>query len=190
MFNIGFHKPKKDQCLTCVTYTIMRAEEKHKNTDYEEYISNKNKERLVKQNLKEAATNHSKNRKCFVFDLQKVLTNTSESDKAKLFAKNFSKNTDLDDSGISLPVFTSRTYLKLHHISVTPKMVKEVITNLDTSKASGLDCMPVVVLKNCEPTLSYMLAELFNMCLKESYFPDCWKVSSVVPVFKNVVENL
>ena len=24
------------------------------------------------------------------------------------------------------------------------------------------------------------------MCLKESCFPDCWKVSSVVPVFKNV----
>ena len=24
------------------------------------------------------------------------------------------------------------------------------------------------------------------MCLKESCFPDCWKVSSVVPVFTNV----
>ena len=27
------------------------------------------------------------------------------------------------------------------------------------------------------------------MCLKESCFPDCWKVSSVVPVFENVVER-
>ena len=27
------------------------------------------------------------------------------------------------------------------------------------------------------------------MCLKESHFPDCWKVSSVVPVFKNVGER-
>ena len=26
------------------------------------------------------------------------------------------------------------------------------------------------------------------MCLKESCFPDCWKVSSVVAVFKNVGE--
>ena len=31
-----------------------------------------------------------------------------------------------------------------------------------------------------------MLAELFNKCYKESCFPDCWKVSSVVPVFRNV----
>ena len=61
--------------------------------------------------------------------------------------------------------------------------------NLDLSKASGPDCILVVVLKNCALELCYMLAELFNKCLKESCFPDCWKVSSVVPVFKNVGER-
>ena len=65
-------------------------------------------------------------------------------------------------------------------------MVKKVMTNFDSSTASGPDCILVVVLKNCEPELSYILAELFSMCLKESCFPDCWKVSRVVPVFKNV----
>ena len=89
---------------------------------------------------------------------------SSASDKAKLFAENFSNNSNLDDSGISLPVFLSRTNLKLH-------------------------CIPVVVLKNCEPELSYILVELFNKCLQESCFPDCWKVSLVVPVFKNVGER-
>ena len=87
-----------------------------------------------------------------------------------------------DDSGISLPVFPSRTNLKLHNISITPKMVKKVITNPGSSKASGPDCIPVVVLKNCEPELSYMLAELFNICLKESCFQDGWKVLLVVLV--------
>ena len=52
-------------------------------------------------------------------------------------------------------------------------MVKPVITKLDSSKASGPDCIPVAILKNCEPELSYVLAELFNICLKESCFPDC-----------------
>ena len=111
------------------------------------------------------------------------------SDKAKLLAENFSKNSNLDDSGISFPVFPSRTNLKLHNISVTPKMVKKVITNLNLSKASGLDCIPVVFLKNCEPELSYILAELFNKCPNVSCFPDGWKVSSVAPVFKNVGER-
>ena len=87
---------------------------------------------------------------------------SSVSGKANLFAQNFSKNSDLDDSDISLPVFPSRTNLKLHNISVTPKMVRKVVMNLDLSKASGPDCIPVVVLKNFEPELSYILAELFN----------------------------
>ena len=47
----------------------------------------------------------------------------------------------------------------------------------------------MVVLKNCKPELSYILAELFNKCLKESCFPDFWKFSLVVPVFKNVGER-
>ena len=101
---------------------------------------------------------------------------SSASDKAKLVAENFSKNSHLDDSGISLPVFPSRTDVKLHNISVSPTMVKKVIMNLDLSKTSCLDCIPVVVLKNCKPELSYILAELFNKCLKESCFPDCWMV--------------
>ena len=57
------------------------------------------------------------------------------------------------------------------------------------SKASGPDCIPVVVLKNCEPELSYILAKIFNRSLKESCFPDCWRVSWVLPVFKNVGER-
>ena len=36
----------------------------------------------------------------------------------KIFAKNFCKDSNLDDSGIYLPVFLSRTNLKLHNISV------------------------------------------------------------------------
>ena len=68
-------------------------------------------------------------------------------------------------------------------------MVKKVIMNLDLSKASNPDCIPAVVLKNCEPELSYILAELFNKCLKGFCFPDCWKVSSAIAVFKNVDER-
>ena len=76
---------------------------------------------------------------------------------------------------VSLYLF-SRTNLKPHNISLTPKIVKEIISNLDLSKASSTDCIPVVVLKNCEPEVSYIQVELFNKCLKES----------VVPVFENI----
>ena len=86
-----------------------------------------------------------------LFNGPEVLSSASE--QAKLFAEYFSKNSHLGDSGISLPIFPSRTNLKLHNISVTPKIVKKVVMSLDLSKVSGLDCIPEVVLKNCEPEL-------------------------------------
>ena len=157
--------------------------------------ANKTKESITSQKLSShdlwqianSVLNKGKSAIPHLFNGPEVLS--SASDKAKLFAENFLMNSNLDDSGISLPVFPSRTNLKLHNISVTPKMVRKVVMNLDLSKASGPDCILVVVLKNCGLELSYMLAELFNKCLKESCFPDCWKVSSVVPVFKSVGER-
>ena len=75
-------------------------------------------------------------------------------------------------------------------ISITSKLVKKVRTNLYSSKASGPDYIRVVILKNCESQLSYILAEFFSVCLKWSYFPDCWKISLVVPVFRMLGKNL
>ena len=76
-------------------------------------------------------------------------------------------------------------------------MLRHLMTSWDSSSKSDKalkekacpDCIPVIVLKNCEPELSYILDELFNKFLEESCFPDCWKVSSVVSVFKNVGER-
>ena len=68
--------------------------------------------------------------------------------KAILFPKNFSRDYNLHDSGIFLPVFHFRTNLKLNNISLTPKLVKKVITNPDLPMASVPACNPVVVLIN------------------------------------------
>ena len=102
------------------------------------------------------------------FNVPKVLSSTS--DKAKLFTENFFKKSNLDDPGISLHAFPSSANLKLHKISITPTLVKKSLTNLDSPKSSCPNCISVVVLKNYEPELSYILTELFNMCLKESFF--------------------
>ena len=81
---------------------------------------------------------------------------------------------------LSLPAFCSRANLKQHDILVSRKLVQKVMTDFDSFKSSGPDdCIPVMDLKNSEPELSYILAEFCNICLKESYFPVCWKVSSV-----------
>ena len=61
------------------------------------------------------------------------------------YYKHFSKNSNLYESGNSLPTFLSMAHLKLHHIHVTPNLVKDVIknviTNLDLYKVSGLNLL-------------------------------------------------
>ena len=42
-------------------------------------------------------------------------------------------------------------------------MVKNAITNLDSSKASGPDFIQAVVPKNHKPELLYILVEVFNV---------------------------
>ena len=44
-------------------------------------------------------------------------------------------------------------------------MVKKAIANLDSSKLSGPDFIPVVALKNCESGLSYILPEPLSRSL-------------------------
>ena len=68
-----------------------------------------------------------------ICDMSSLIRNpevlSSASDKAKLFGKNFCKDSNLDDSGIFLPRLPYKSNLKLQ-ISVTPNMVKKVIANL------------------------------------------------------------
>ena len=81
--------------------------------------ANKTKESITSQKLgshdfwgiANSVLNKGKSAIAPLFNEPEVLHSASE--EAKLFAEKFSKNLNLDDSGISLPVFPSRTNLKL-----------------------------------------------------------------------------
>ena len=88
-------------------------------------------------------------------------------------------NSTLDDSNNPLPDFPSQTAYSIANFKVTVKEVSKLIRDLDVSKATGPDEIPVVVLKNISPELSPILAKLFNRCLKEKTFPASWKTSLV-----------
>ena len=99
--------------------------------------ANKSKESITSQKLgsrdfwgiTNSVLNKGKSAIPPLFNGPEVLS--SASDKVKLFVENFSLNSNLDESGVSLPVFPFRTNLKLHNISVTPKMVRKVVMNFD-----------------------------------------------------------
>ena len=54
--------------------------------------------------------------------------------RSRCFAEIFSKNSNVDDSGMYLPVFSFRINMRLHNVPVTLDLVKKVIIDLDFSK--------------------------------------------------------
>ena len=79
--------------------------------------------------------------------------------------------------------------MKLYNIHVTLKMARKDINELDLAKAYIPDFILVVVLNKVELELSHVPAALFNMCLTESYFRECWKFSFFFSIFKNVCKR-
>ena len=67
--------------------------------------------------------------------------------------------------------------------------MKNVITNLDSPKLSGRDLFQWWFWRTVSLDFHTDFSIFFNICLKESCFPDCRKPSSVVTVFKNLEEK-
>ena len=95
----------------------------------------------------------------------------------------------LDDSGHPFPYFPHMTNTYLDNFDISSKKFAAVIAQLDPSKATGPDGIPVVVLQKCSPELSPVLSKLYPKCVSESCFPSCWEFPSVIPVFKNSGER-
>ena len=69
-------------------------------------------------------------------------------------------------------------------------MVKKVILNLDSSKASGPDCIPVVVLKNCEPDKHLLTNTFRSSKLHKTFNSNTVKVSySCAPNFQQIIKR-
>ena len=78
-------------------------------------------------------------------------------------------------------------------IKTTADEVKEILQNLDITKATGADNVPAHILKACSEELSTPLALLFNRSSSLGRVPEQWKPANITLVFKanerDLVEN-
>ena len=71
------------------------------------------------------------------------------------------------------------------NINITEEDVYNALTDLDTTKATGPDCIPPIVLSKCASVLFRPLHHLFSLTLKYGYLPADWKIHKVIPIFKS-----
>ena len=127
---------------------------------------------------------HSKNSQdIFLKKCDGSLTNNPK-EKAELFNNYFSSVFTVDDG--CLPEFVDRVdeSTRLFDVDFTPEIVFKVLHKLKPSTSHGPDGIPNLLLKNLARELSVPLCHLFDFSFKSQKLPDCWKLATVTPIFK------
>lgn len=72
---------------------------------------------------------------------------------------------------------------------ISENEVGDAIIKIKSSTGAGPDRIPGFIFKGCAEPLISPLCHTFNLALKTSVFPDCWKISRICPVFKSGDRN-
>lgn len=72
----------------------------------------------------------------------------------------------------------------MRHIHITHSILSAAFPKIDSHKACRLSDIAAIGLMKCVSELTVVLPKLYNICLDVSWFPACWKFSSVVAVLR------
>ena len=67
--------------------------------------------------------------------------------------------------------------------------VSLIIDQLNNNKAKRGNDVDTKFIKYCKDIISPIISDLFNLCVIKGVFPDCLKVSEIIPVFKKGDKN-
>jgi hypothetical protein len=104
-------------------------------------------------------------------------------DKANLF-NNYFGSVFLDTSNDISPPIVPTHNPRLSSIQVSEEEVLRMLKNLDTTKSTGPDTIPAMILKHCAETLCSSLTHIINLSLASGRVPSIWKTAHICPVWK------
>ena len=107
----------------------------------------------------------------------------NNADKANMLNEYFSSQSVVNDINKMLPPRTD-TNNELNSITISEQEVKDVLDNLNVTKACGPDLISPRLLKIGASMLSKPLATVFNRSLLQGYFPSNWKDANVTVIHK------
>ena len=81
------------------------------------------------------------------------------------------------------PTRVCASALSLHVITL-PEL-SMAISRMSSSKAVGVDGIPLFAIKKCFPVIGPHVLHLVNSSVSSGIFPDAWKIARVTPIFKS-----
>ena len=113
-----------------------------------------------------------------------TIIHSSDVEKANCLNSYFSSISSLDDSNAVLPPFYEKTDKVLADVVISENEIKDVFDISNVNKASGPDLISYKMLKAVSFEVSKPLAIIMNRSLSEGRFPEVWKRSLVMPLYK------
>ena len=102
--------------------------------------------------------------------------------KAKILLAQF-KSVFTRDDGAQLPATTNQ-YPPCPPITIHASGVAKLLHNLQPHKASGPDCLPNLILKNCSQNIAPILALIYQRSLDSGRLPSDWLTANISSAFK------
>mgnify|MGYP003688565145 CR=1 FL=1 len=108
----------------------------------------------------------------------------TKSKQIYLINRFFCAQTLVNDEKIELPKEDNTSDIcTLSEIVITTQDVQDILETLDTSKATGPDCIYPTLLKQASLTIAEPLCKFYNLSLHNSLVPSQWKITNVITVF-------
>ena len=67
---------------------------------------------------------------------------------------------------------------------LTEAEIIEIISGMKNGKSSGVDKIPIHVIKNIAPSIAKPLTHILNNCINQAIFPGHFKKAEILPIFK------
>ena len=69
--------------------------------------------------------------------------------------------------------------------SITEDEIRNIVKNLSNNKAGGYDRILNEYIKSTIDQCIYIYVKLFNLVFDSGFFPECWTVGIIRPLYKN-----
>lgn len=123
----------------------------------------------------------------FLFEepyISDIIKNTSILPNCLNELLNYFKSVYVPVSTTTQPTSTVTNVITNNTYQLNTTDIYNALIQLDVSKGPGSDGIPPVLLRNCCNSLVEPLRVIFNMSLKFGIFPETWKTSFIIPIFK------
>ena len=109
---------------------------------------------------------------------------SSAKDKAGILNRQYISVKTVEEPGEAIPEPEGEPFPDMNDIAVQEEGVRKLLKTCNPIKASGPDCIPARILRECADEMAPILTAIFTRSIETGMVPEDWRQANISPVFK------